>query len=344
MTHFLTGACLARAGLNRRTAYATLAMTLAAEAPDIDVGWGLGGPVTGFAHHRGITHTLAGAPVMALLVTGVVWALARLLPKPVLPVRWVWVWVLALIADASHLFLDWTNTYGLRPFYPWDPHWYAGSFVFIFDPLIFAFLLLGLGLPGIFGLVESEMRRRGPGELRGRGMAIAALAMVGVLWGVRAVEHGKAERLMASACPSLPRRVAAEPSIVDPFTWHGLADQGAAYRTAGVDSRTGQVERARTVEKPPATRAVIAAKKSYLGRIYGDWSSWPLVEDLDSSVPPGSGGLPSGAKGVRFSDLRFDLEAPGPLGGDRSDVLSGWVVVGSGGKVLEEWMNGRSQR
>ena len=29
VTHFLTGACLARTGLNRATAYATLAVTLA---------------------------------------------------------------------------------------------------------------------------------------------------------------------------------------------------------------------------------------------------------------------------------------------------------------------------
>ena len=30
ITHFMTGACLARAGFNRKAAYATLAMTLAA--------------------------------------------------------------------------------------------------------------------------------------------------------------------------------------------------------------------------------------------------------------------------------------------------------------------------
>ena len=42
ITHFLTGACIGRAGLNRKTAYATLAAVLAAEAADIDV-----------AHHRG---------------------------------------------------------------------------------------------------------------------------------------------------------------------------------------------------------------------------------------------------------------------------------------------------
>jgi len=62
ITHFLTGACLARAGFNRKAAYATLAMTLAAEAPDLDTLWSAGGPVAAVQHHRGITHTLVGLP------------------------------------------------------------------------------------------------------------------------------------------------------------------------------------------------------------------------------------------------------------------------------------------
>ena len=37
VTHFLTGACIGRAGLNRKTAYATLAAVLAAEAADLDI-------------------------------------------------------------------------------------------------------------------------------------------------------------------------------------------------------------------------------------------------------------------------------------------------------------------
>src|SRR5271163_900378 len=73
VTHFLTGACLARAAFNRRTAYATLAMTLAAEAPDLDVLWAFRGPVEALQHHRGITHTLLGAPFVALAVTGTVY-------------------------------------------------------------------------------------------------------------------------------------------------------------------------------------------------------------------------------------------------------------------------------
>ncbi|MGD0825347.1 MAG: hypothetical protein ABR908_12230 [Terriglobales bacterium] len=37
VTHFLFGAAMGRAGLNRKTALATATLTLAAEAPDLDV-------------------------------------------------------------------------------------------------------------------------------------------------------------------------------------------------------------------------------------------------------------------------------------------------------------------
>ena len=77
ITHLMTGACLARAGFNRKAAYATLAMTLAAEAPDLDVLWSADGPVAAFQHHRGITHTLIGLPFEGLVVVGAVWLFHR---------------------------------------------------------------------------------------------------------------------------------------------------------------------------------------------------------------------------------------------------------------------------
>src|ERR1035438_7629484 len=73
ITHFLTGACIGRAGLNRKTAYATLAAVLAAEAADIDILWSFAGPVEELKHHRGITHTFIAAPVVAAAAVGVVW-------------------------------------------------------------------------------------------------------------------------------------------------------------------------------------------------------------------------------------------------------------------------------
>src|ERR1035441_10447494 len=77
ITHFLTGACIGRAGLNRKTAYATLAAVLAAEAADIDILWSFAGPVEELKHHRGITHTFIAVPVVAAAAVGVVWLFDR---------------------------------------------------------------------------------------------------------------------------------------------------------------------------------------------------------------------------------------------------------------------------
>ena len=353
VTHFLTGACLGRAGCNRKTAYATLAMTLAAEAPDIDVLGSFGGPVFGFCHHRGITHTFLGAPFMALAVTGTVWVIAQVLARlgrkpPVQPVRWSWIWLLALLADLSHLFLDYTNNYGLRAFFPFDTHWYAWSTVFIFEPVLFAALALGLLVPGLLGLVEGEMRRRRKGELRGRGWAIAALACMALVYVVRGAEHARAIELVKQAGSATHEpllRVAAEPVMVDPFTWHVLAETASGYQFATVHTLRDAVDPGDLTAKPPVTAAVAAAKASYLGRVYEDWSSWPVTEDIGATTPPGDPApLPQGAHTIIFRDLRFAPASMGLLAaGSARSALSGFVVVGAGGAILSQWMNGRRQ-
>ncbi len=353
VTHFLTGACLGRSGFNRKTAYATLAMTLAAEAPDIDVIAGWGGPVTGFCHHRGITHTVVGAPFMALAVTGVVWAIAWVLRRlvrrpPAQTVRWGWIFALCLIADGSHLLLDYTNNYGLRPFFPFDAHWYAWSIVFIFEPVLFGALLLGLAMPALLGLVDGELRRRKRGELRGRGWAIAALTIAGLLYGIRHTERAHAIALMQAAGSGTRQpllRIDAEPVMADPFVWHMLAETRDDDQTATVHTIGDRVDPGESVAKPRVTDAARAAKGSYLGRVYGNWSSWPVVEDVGELSPPGrDGALPSGAHTVVFRDLRFAPAALGPLAEDgRMPVLGGYVLVSPRGEILEQWMNGRRQ-
>ena len=58
------------------------------------------------------------------------------------PVHWGWLYATALVAALSHLLLDWTNNYGVRPFFPFNPRWYAGSFISIAEPVLLALLLL----------------------------------------------------------------------------------------------------------------------------------------------------------------------------------------------------------
>ena len=66
-------------------------LTLAAEAPDLDVLSRFGGPAFGFAHHRGFTHSFLGVPLDAAAVVGFVYLVWRMrgrkLKNPNLPPR-----------------------------------------------------------------------------------------------------------------------------------------------------------------------------------------------------------------------------------------------------------------
>ena len=346
VTHFLTGACMGRAGFNRKTAYATLAMTLAAEAPDLDMFWGLRGPVAALEHHRGITHTLVGAPLMALLVTGVVWIWHRVRGHhkqhndP--PILWGWIWFCALLADFSHILLDWTNNYGVRPFFPFNTHWYAGSFVFIFDPILFGLLLLALVLPELLGLADREIGLRRP-RFRGQGWAIAALCGVLMLWSWRWAEHRVAITTIANQpmTEEPATRIFASPHPVSPWLWDVVVETRDYYQLAQLNLRTGLI-RSRAPEeifyKQPMTPAIHAAEGSWLGRAYMDWSMMPLVDE-DGSFGPASAPYTR----VRFRDMRFFSTLP-LLRRRHHAPLSGVVTVAPDGQIDSMELDGRQQR
>jgi inner membrane protein len=351
VTHFLTGACLGRSGFNRKTAYATLAMTLAAEAPDLDIVWGFRGPVTGFEHHRGITHTLIAAPVVALVTTGAVWLVHRWRRKPpAIAPRWFLIWLFALLADLSHLLLDFTNNYGIRPLFPFDAHWHAWNIVFIFDPLIFLALLAALVMPWLFGLADREIGAKKK-LFRGRGWAIAALSFIVLWWGVRSAEHAHAIELVKNANLSTEPvlRAAAEPAIIDPFTWHTILETQDYFQTADVKTLGDRIETdnyTNRIYKPPVTDAVAAAKRSYLGRVYLDWSSWPVVTDQGFMPAPGANFPPQpGWHTVEFRDLRFARLMSLSDTQDRklSGALSAWAYVGPGNEIEGMFMSGKEQ-
>lgn len=392
VTHVLTGACLARAGFNRRAAYATLAMAVAAEFPDIDSLWAFRGPVEAFQHHRGITHTFLGVPfeaaIIVLLVYGVHrWRAARyanrVRPAPVgdhvrverpltaAPVRWGLLYSFTIVALLSHLLLDYTNNYGLRPFYPFNPHWYAASIVFIFDPWIFALLLVGLLAPLLFRLVSSEVgARRQP--FAGTGWPRAVLFLIVVLWSVRWIEHDRAMQLAmaqnlaappsesagasdAAPQPNVPvtpiylaaAHALASPDMLSLFKWYTVTDFGPLYQLERVDSHSLTIEATEgTYNKPDQSAAVIAAEKSRLGRAYLDWSPMPiLIVDssraaVEQAMVDADEAPPKGGTVVTFHDPRFIR----PSAGGGASALSGVVVLDQQNRVVLESMSGHVQR
>ena len=312
ITHFLTGACLGRAGLNRKTALATATLTLAAEAPDIDVLGRFGGPAFGFAHHRGFTHSFLGVPLVAaaaVLVIYGVWRMrGRKLKNPQLPPRWGLLSLYACLAGLSHILLDFTNNYGVRPLWPFSERWFSWDIVFIVEPLILLFLLAGLLLPSFFSLINEEIGSRSRG-LKGRLAATLALVGVVLIWGVRDFEHRRAVSALQSRLyrGAEPVRASAYPYWVNPFRWSGVVETRDFFAVVPVDSFTPEVDREDRMSihiKPEETPATLAAKKSYLGRVYLDWAQYPIAE---VEHRPDS----EAAYIVSFHDLRYEYAGLG---------------------------------
>jgi inner membrane protein len=316
---------MARAGLNRKTALATVTMTLAAEAPDLDVLTEFHGRVFGFAHHRGITHTFVGVPFVAAFVLLVIYIVYRWRrrgrrdhgPHP----RWGLLFWLACLAGLSHILLDFTNNYGVRPFEPFTYKWYSWDIVFIVEPVLWAVLLLGLLLPSLFATVDQEIRSSRRPRPRGRLGATLALAGVLAVWGVRDYEHRRALAAMDALTyhGATALRWSAYPYMINPFRWYGVVETPAFYESMDVDSLTPEVDprnEATVYYKTVETPVTLAAKRSYLGRVYLDWSRYPLLETEQLDAPE-AGYL------VRFYDLRFMY--PGTAG--RRRVLGAWVEL-----------------
>lgn len=347
----MTGACLGRAGFNRTTAYATLAMTLAAEAPDLDVFWSIAGPVAGFQHHRGWTHTLIGTPVVATVVVLAIYAFDRwrrgrsMNAERAIPVRWAMLWLCAWIAALSHILLDYTNNYGVRPFFPFNPRWYAGNTVFIFEPVFFIALLLALIVPALLSLTDREIGARTP-KLHGRGWAIFALTVMIALWGWRAVEQHTAKQILlndaaAQTDPQPVLRVGLSPYPGNPFLWQAVVETPLSFRVATVDTRTSDIEsdpQTDIFHKPAETPATLAAKGSYLGRVYLDWAQFPFVQDAGPGVTANG----EAATIVSFRDLRFDYTS-GLLRNRMKNPLGATVYVNSADQVVQMQMGKRVQ-
>jgi inner membrane protein len=373
-------------------------MGVAAEFPDIDTLWSFRGPIEGFQHHRGITHTFLGLPFEAAFLVACVygwhrWRVHRAAevatgrptkPLTVAPVRWGVLYGLALVALLSHLLLDYTNNYGLRPFFPFNDMWYAGSIVFIFDPLMFVLLLGALVAPWIFGLVGSEVGAKKE-PFPACGWAIAALLCVIGWWTLREVEHGHALQLAmaqsvvapvnasaasgseptgeenvspgtgaataediapAEAAPTYleARRVLASPDPLNPFHWSAVTDYGQLYQLSEIDTRTSAVTAGDTTYPKLSGSVAAAAENSRLGRVYLDWSSMPI---LDVTKPDSQLAGVSRSDGNAVEQV-VTFRDPRFMGGwmraGGRSALTGTVSLNAAGLVVRETMDGRVER
>jgi inner membrane protein len=142
-------------------------------------------------HHRGHTHTV----VVAILGAVLLWAVATLIPRwrgREQPRRQDARWLLALLlaGTLSHLALDWTNSYGVHPFWPVDDRWRYGDAVFIVEPWLWV-----VSVPALVAASTSRVAR----VL----LSLVLLAGLGLAWRVDLVSAGAAVALTAGAAASV---------------------------------------------------------------------------------------------------------------------------------------------
>src|SRR5258705_8817076 len=145
LTHSLVGLTAAKAGLDKLSPGATTLCVLAANSPDADIlvlkfrgRWAF------LEHHRGITHSIVGAALIALALPLVFYFGDRIIAqirKREPQVKLQGLLIASILVTATHPVLDWSNNYGIRFLLPWNPRWSYGDFTFVIDP--FFWIVLG---------------------------------------------------------------------------------------------------------------------------------------------------------------------------------------------------------
>ncbi len=228
-THTLVGIALAQTRLKEFSPRPALTAVIAANLPDIDaISAFFGPPGTYIRYHRGFTHSILGVLVLSLIFALLVFGLDG--RKGEGRARFARLLLFVLIAVATHPLLDFTNSYGVRPFLPFSDRWYYGDIVPIFSPYLDTGLLVAL--------VLARMRR---GEFAERA-AILGLSYVLVFWSISAFAYNRAAaRVISGGIDGRPaRELAVIPQLgLNPFRWYVVATVGPDHIYQGLISSFG---------------------------------------------------------------------------------------------------------
>ena len=134
----------------------------------------------------------------------------------------------------------------------------------------------------------------------------------------------------------LPARSLASPDPLSVFRWYTATDFGPAYRLGVADSYRQTLLPGAILVKPLPNDALLAAKRSHLGRVYLDWSPMPLLS-ASSDAPALLD--PSRETTVTFTDLRFLGDLPW-LRRNGHPPLPGEVVLAPATDVVAEGIDG----
>jgi inner membrane protein len=218
LTHVATGIALSQFVPSPSRAWAALAGLFFAVLPDLDYVLIFNHRLSYLKHHRGFTHSVPALFLFALAVAG----LGRLLGGP----RWFRpLLVIGVLVLASHLFLDWTTSYGTQLLNPFTRAKFTLDWMFIIDPYLTALLALG----ALATLISAGW---------GRTLGAACLGLAGAYILLCGFYHHQALNLARQVFPETigdRPTLAALPQPLSPRRWLLMAAAPGAIRQAFVE-------------------------------------------------------------------------------------------------------------
>lgn len=278
VTHTLAAAAMGAAGYPQWGRRGVMGVVAAAQLPELERWFALGGPAVWVQAAYGAGHSVFTVPVLALLLVASFQ-------------RWLGGWRRGLGAAAagllSHVGLDLVSGPGVRLLWPLGGQFYGLSVVARYDVLLLGVLAVALVGPALLNLVNQDIgaSRYQPQRAARVGLAAAALLVAG-----RGVIYLIYESRVA---PPSTAGYVLTPSPFHPLTWYVITDLGPAYTVE--EFRLGTYGQPLRFRKAEPNRAFETAADTPLAQAFLSFAVFPQYT------------LERGARGmlVRIHDMRF---------------------------------------
>ena len=278
LTHALASVVVARVVIPRASGAAWAAVIVAGIAADIDELSALARPSSYLRWHYTYTHSLAAAALITAFAAAVYLALKPRVAASTVTSTSRITWSLFTVS-VVHLMLDACQSDGIAVLWPFSPRRFAGDLLARIDFWIIAILIAAILLPELLRLVSAEIGSKDKSP-RGRFGAALGIFLICVYVGVRAMVHANVIAAVEARSyrGESPRRTAAFPDAVSPFTWHAIVETERVLHQLTVNEMPGasfDPEAGIVLFKPEPSPVLDSARQSPAARKFLSVARFP---------------------------------------------------------------------